>query len=172
MEARWWECVGKLQRKQAACREGPTVGAAGRAWAERTQNMNDMSVTPEVSQLDMSALNWSNGGRHVSIVLLGRRLQGGRVRKGVGRRRLRRCTRRVGRRRGRLVGRRGRRRRGRRAGRVGRQRRVGRRRWRACAQTAPSPSRTVTSDELGTARPCTTDQELVRVVQTVCVLPS
>ena len=32
--------------------------AAGRARAERTQNMFRMSVTPEVSQLDMSALNW------------------------------------------------------------------------------------------------------------------
>ena len=32
---------------------------AGRGRAERTANMYHMFVTPEVSQLDMSALNWS-----------------------------------------------------------------------------------------------------------------
>ena len=50
-----WEAAAA----QAACWEGPTMGAAGRARAERTVNMYDMSVTPEVSQLDMSALNWA-----------------------------------------------------------------------------------------------------------------
>ena len=33
--------------------------AAGRARAERTSNMDTISVTLDVSQLDMSALNWS-----------------------------------------------------------------------------------------------------------------
>ena len=32
--------------------------AEGRAHAERTSNMDRMSVTLEVSQLDMSVLNW------------------------------------------------------------------------------------------------------------------
>ena len=32
--------------------------AAGRARAERTENMECIFVTPEVSQFDMSALNW------------------------------------------------------------------------------------------------------------------
>ena len=41
---------------QAACRKAPTVGAEGRARAERTKNMAPMSVTLDVSQLDMSAL--------------------------------------------------------------------------------------------------------------------
>ena len=41
---------------QAACRKAPTVGAEGRARAERTKNMDPMSVTLDVSQLDMSAL--------------------------------------------------------------------------------------------------------------------
>ena len=44
---------------QAACRKAPTVGAEGRARAERTKNMDPMSVTLDVSQLDMSALNCS-----------------------------------------------------------------------------------------------------------------
>ena len=44
---------------QAACRKAPTVGAEGRARAERTKNMAPMSVTLDVSQLDMSALNCS-----------------------------------------------------------------------------------------------------------------
>ena len=61
----------------------------------------------------------------------------------------------------------------RRTRRVGRRcRRQRRQRWRrrACTQTAPS--RTVTIDKLGTARPCTADEELIRVGQTVCILPS
>ena len=37
--------------------EDPTAEAAGGARAERTTNIHLMSVTPEVSQLDMSALN-------------------------------------------------------------------------------------------------------------------
>ena len=41
---------------QAACRKAPAVGAEGRARAERTKNMDPMSVTLDVSQLDMSAL--------------------------------------------------------------------------------------------------------------------
>ena len=44
---------------QAARREGPTMEAEGRARAERTRNMYAMSVTLDVSQLDMSALNWA-----------------------------------------------------------------------------------------------------------------
>ena len=51
------EGVG-LAVAQAACRVDQTTEAAGRARAERTRNMNCMSVTLEVSQLDMSALNW------------------------------------------------------------------------------------------------------------------
>ena len=43
---------------QAACWEDPTVEVEGRAPAERTLNMPCMVVTPDVSQLDMSALNW------------------------------------------------------------------------------------------------------------------
>ena len=43
---------------QAVRREGPTVEAAGRARAESTRNMAFMYVTLDVSQLDMSALNW------------------------------------------------------------------------------------------------------------------
>ena len=41
----------------ASSREAPTVEAAGRARAERTENMAPMFVTLDVSQLDMSALN-------------------------------------------------------------------------------------------------------------------
>ena len=41
---------------QAACREAPTVEDERRAGAERTRNMDSMSVTLDVSQLDMSAL--------------------------------------------------------------------------------------------------------------------
>ena len=36
----------------------PTVEPEGRARAEHTSNMDRMSVTLEVSQLDMSVLNW------------------------------------------------------------------------------------------------------------------
>ena len=43
---------------QAAGRAG-TVEVEGRAGAERTANMDPMSVTLDVSQLDMSALNWA-----------------------------------------------------------------------------------------------------------------
>ena len=41
---------------QAACREAPNVDDERRAGAERTENMDSMSVTLDVSQLDMSAL--------------------------------------------------------------------------------------------------------------------
>ena len=44
---------------QAACREAPTVEDERRAGAERTENMYVMSVTLDVSQLDMSALKLS-----------------------------------------------------------------------------------------------------------------
>ena len=44
---------------QAACREAPNVDDERRAGAERTENMDSMSVTLDVSQLDMSALNWA-----------------------------------------------------------------------------------------------------------------
>ena len=44
---------------QAACREAPTVEDERRARAERTENIHPMSVTLDVSQLDMSALNWA-----------------------------------------------------------------------------------------------------------------
>ena len=37
----------------------PTVEAEGRALAARTANMYAMSVTMDVSQPDMSALNWA-----------------------------------------------------------------------------------------------------------------
>ena len=36
---------------QAACREDPTVEAAGRARAERTKNISSMLVTLDVSKL-------------------------------------------------------------------------------------------------------------------------
>jgi hypothetical protein len=49
---------GEAAAAQAACWEAPTVEAAGRASAERTSNMDSMVVTLEVSQFDMSALNW------------------------------------------------------------------------------------------------------------------
>ena len=41
---------------QAACGEAPTVGDERRAGAKRTENIHAMSVTLDVSQLDMSAL--------------------------------------------------------------------------------------------------------------------
>ena len=41
---------------QAACREVPTVDDERRAGAKRTENIQAMSVTLDVSQLDMSAL--------------------------------------------------------------------------------------------------------------------
>ena len=42
---------GVTAAAQAACREGPTVGAAGRARAEHTPNMDCMVLTLEVSRL-------------------------------------------------------------------------------------------------------------------------
>ena len=42
----------------ASSRVASTVEAEGRAPAERTRNISRMSVTLDVSQLDMSALNW------------------------------------------------------------------------------------------------------------------
>ena len=41
---------------QAACREAPTVEDERTARAKRTENMDAMSVTLDVSQLDISAL--------------------------------------------------------------------------------------------------------------------
>ena len=41
---------------QAACRKAPTGGTERRARAERTENIHPMSVTLDVSQLEMSAL--------------------------------------------------------------------------------------------------------------------
>ena len=41
----------------ASSRMAPTLEAEDRARAERTRNMDPMSVTLDVSQLDMSALN-------------------------------------------------------------------------------------------------------------------
>ena len=41
----------------ASSREAPTVQAEGRARAERTESIRAMSVTLDVSQLDMSPLN-------------------------------------------------------------------------------------------------------------------
>ena len=43
----------------ASSREALTVEAEGGARAERTRNIHPMSVTLDVSQLDMSALNWA-----------------------------------------------------------------------------------------------------------------
>ena len=57
MQAGRWEGVGRRRGKQRA---GSTQQAAGRARAKRTLNMPVMVVTLEVSQLDMSALNWPN----------------------------------------------------------------------------------------------------------------
>ena len=50
---------GEAAAVQAACREAPTVEDKRRAGAKRTSNMDSMSVTLDVSQLDMSALNWA-----------------------------------------------------------------------------------------------------------------
>ena len=43
----------------ASSNKASTVEAEGRARAERTSNMDAMSVTLDVSQPDMSALNWA-----------------------------------------------------------------------------------------------------------------
>ena len=41
---------------QAACRKAPTVRTERRARADRTENIDAMSVTLDVSQLEISAL--------------------------------------------------------------------------------------------------------------------
>ena len=46
---------GRLRKQQGA----PTVEAEGAGHVECTLNISRMSVTLDVSQLDMSALNWS-----------------------------------------------------------------------------------------------------------------
>jgi hypothetical protein len=51
MRVGWRKGVEKRRRAQAACRQAPTVEAAGRARAERTENMLTMDVTLEVSRL-------------------------------------------------------------------------------------------------------------------------
>ena len=53
-----WDAGGRVEAAavQAACREAPTVEDERRAGAERTINIDPMSVTLDVSQLDMSAL--------------------------------------------------------------------------------------------------------------------
>ena len=48
---------GRRGRRRQRAGRSPLRRIAGRALAERTRNMPFMSVTPEVSQLDMSALN-------------------------------------------------------------------------------------------------------------------
>ena len=48
---------------QAACRKAPTVEAAGRARAERTANMLDISVTLDVSQLS----GWLNADAYCRV---------------------------------------------------------------------------------------------------------
>ena len=58
MRAGWREGVEKRWRRKQRAREAPIVEAAGRARAKRTSNMDCMVVTLEVSQFDMSALNW------------------------------------------------------------------------------------------------------------------
>ena len=58
MRAGWREGLEKPRRRKQRAREAPIVEAAGRARAERTSNMDCMVVTLEVSQFDMSALNW------------------------------------------------------------------------------------------------------------------
>ena len=47
---------GRRRRRKQRAGKAPTVRAEVRARAERTANMYPMSVTPDVSQLDMSAL--------------------------------------------------------------------------------------------------------------------
>ena len=47
----WQEGVGRVAAAQAARRAGSTVEAAGRARAERTENMLAMLVTLDVSKL-------------------------------------------------------------------------------------------------------------------------
>jgi hypothetical protein len=52
-------CVGRRQRNGSASGmhgEGSTQALGARARAERTPNMPNMSLTPDVSQLEMSAL--------------------------------------------------------------------------------------------------------------------
>ena len=53
----------------ASSRKAPTVKGKGRARAERTKNMYPMSVTLDVSQLDMSALNWAKPEKSLFIFL-------------------------------------------------------------------------------------------------------
>ena len=48
---------------QAACRESPTVEAAGRARAERTENILSMVVTLEVSRLS----GWLNADANCRV---------------------------------------------------------------------------------------------------------
>jgi hypothetical protein len=43
--------------------------ADGRAHAKRTLNMNAMSVTLDVSQLEMSALNWAKSVKSLFILV-------------------------------------------------------------------------------------------------------
>ena len=70
---------------QAACREGPTMEVEGRARKERTEKMNAMSVTLEVSRLS----GWLNAdapcrverGKHRRRVTCGQ--AGGRAGRGV-----------------------------------------------------------------------------------------
>ena len=53
----------------ASSRMAPTVEVEGRARAERTKNMYLMSVTLDVSQLDMSALNWVKPSKSCFILV-------------------------------------------------------------------------------------------------------
>ena len=48
--------MGAAAAAQAACKKAPSLESEGRARAERTENIHAMSVTLDVSQLDMSAL--------------------------------------------------------------------------------------------------------------------
>ena len=52
------EGVGRRRRMRHARGKGPTQDLGARARAERTQNISPMVVTPDVSQLEMSALKF------------------------------------------------------------------------------------------------------------------
>ena len=53
--------------KEGPCRKAPTVEAEGRARAERTKNMDDMSVTLDVSKLS----GWLNADADCRVERVG-----------------------------------------------------------------------------------------------------
>ena len=60
---------------QAACGEAPTVGDERRAGAKRTENIHAMSVTLDVSQLDMSALKLLMPEKRLAMLVIAETFQ-------------------------------------------------------------------------------------------------